>query len=694
MFGKLLVANRGEIACRVMRTARRMGIRTVAVFSEADAKALHVEMADEAVAIGPPPARESYLRIDKIIDAAKRAGADAIHPGYGFLSENADFAEACAAAGIVFVGPTPAAIRAMGSKADAKRLMQAAGVPLVPGYHGEDQSEALLEAEATKIGFPVLIKASAGGGGRGMRAVERAEEFLAQLAAARREAEAAFGDGRVLLEKYLQRPRHIEVQLLGDTHGTLLHLGTRDCSIQRRHQKIVEEAPAPGLSDVTRERIHEAALSAGRAVNYTNAGTVEFIAEGTGPDPDFYFMEMNTRLQVEHPVTEQAYGVDLVEQQLLVAAGAKLTLTQKGLQPRQHAIEVRLCAEDPLNDFRPTVGRIHRWHMGARFGEDRRCDSGFKAGDTIGSDYDNLIAKVIAWGSNRDAALGRLAATLASMALTGIGTNLELLRRILAHPSFIAADLDTGFLERHRADVLPPPGDTVADAVLVASIHAHTLDRTERDADALRGTDPRSPWHQCRGFRLNGTAKTTYRLLHQGQAHEVQIAHEPGGHDQVVMPDGTLLSTVVSPRDIGGISRPLAPDDVIVQVSFGAGVSARVINALILQSGARRQVTLQHDPRPHDLLLVDPHAPPDATATAADRIAAPIPGTVLRVDVAEGDVVARGKVLVVMEAMKTEIRIAAPADGTVARVLVKPGDMVQDGMELVQLSHDDAKPGA
>jgi 3-methylcrotonyl-CoA carboxylase alpha subunit len=689
MFEKLLIANRGEIACRVMRTARGMGIRTVAVFSDADAKALHVEMADEAVHIGPSPARDSYLRADRIIDAAKRTGAQAIHPGYGFLSENADFAEACAAAGIVFVGPSPAAIRAMGSKAEAKRLMQAAGVPLVPGYHGEDQSDALLAEEAARIGFPVLIKASAGGGGRGMRAVERAEDFAAQLAAASREAEAAFGDGRVLLEKYLQRPRHIEVQLLGDTHGTLLHLGTRDCSIQRRHQKIVEEAPAPGLSDATRERIHQAALAAGRAVNYSNTGTVEFIAEGIGEDPRFYFMEMNTRLQVEHPVTEMVYGIDLVEQQLRVAAGERLTLAQDALVPEYHAIEVRLCAEDPRQDFRPSVGRIYGRQWDSSFSTSTRFDDGFRVGDRITPYYDNLLGKIIVWEPTREAAVEALGLTLAWYAVGGLQTNLELLRRIIAHPEFRSADTDTGFIARNVVDLIParrhPPQLVSVIAALCQDAMARAAVRRLRTGSS----DHSSPWNGLEGFRLLGRSYRVISIGIGGEHHTVRLSYRSDGTWVQCAGEDMVLGSI-SPWRLHGPdifpARALTEDDAFVAGSISAQGRFESAQAMVLRDGNAWQITVQDDPEPYDLTLLDPYAPPEAAAAAADRIAAPIPALVARVDVAAGDAVTRGQVLAMLEAMKTEIRITAPADGIVDAVLVTAGQQVAEGTELVRLA--------
>ena len=671
MFGKLLIANRGEIACRVIRTAQKMGIPTVAVFSEADAYALHTQLASEAVLIGPAPARSSYLRIDRIIAAAKQTGADAIHPGYGFLSENPLFAEACEQAGIVFVGPPASAMRAMGSKAEAKRLMQDAGVPLVPGYHGVDQSDALLAGKAAMIGFPVMIKASAGGGGRGMRAVGRAEDFLAALAAARREAEAAFGDGRVLVEKCLQRPRHIEVQVLADTHGNILQLGTRDCSIQRRHQKIIEEAPAPGLSEATRNALGAAAIAAAKACNYVNAGTVEFIAEGSSDDPDFYFMEMNTRLQVEHPVTEAVCDIDLVELQLRIAAGESLADLQPDLRARGHAIEARLCAEDPEHDFRPSTGRIEDLFL-PESSRVLRFDFGFQSGDIVTSHYDSLLAKVIAFGATREEARLRLADVLRFARIAQPVTNLTLLRRIVAHEAFAQAELDTDFLARHAAALLPPRQPPPAAAWAAAALHrAHQ----QLDPDAQPWvSDPEDPWVTLKGFRIAGSSGIRIALRAGETRHEL-VVHAGNRECSVRLPDSESVAR----------SRPRRGSIMV----DGLRVLAKQT-----ESSGEIQVALGGDPELHRFQVIDLYAPPGADTSGPDRIAAPIPGTILRVDVAAGDVVARGKVLVVMEAMKTEIRIAAPADGTVARVLVKPGDMVQEGMELVQLTHDDAKPGA
>ncbi|HJS85487.1 MAG TPA: acetyl-CoA carboxylase biotin carboxylase subunit, partial [Acetobacteraceae bacterium] len=460
MIRTLLIANRGEIAVRVARTARRMGIETVAVFSEADAGAMHVQAADRAVLIGPAPARESYLAIDRIIEAARRTGADAVHPGYGFLSENPAFAEACAEAGLIFVGPPAEAMRAMGSKSSAKALMRQAGVPVLPGYDGEAQEPGFLADQAARVGFPVVIKAVSGGGGRGMRVVERAGDFGTALASARQEAASAFGDDRVLIERYLARPRHIEVQVFADTHGNAVHLFERDCSAQRRHQKVIEEAPAPGLDPVRREAMGAAAVACARAVGYVGAGTVEFVADADG----FYFLEMNTRLQVEHPVTEMVTGFDLVEWQLRVAAGETLPASGDAIRLRGHAIEARLYAEDPARDFAPSVGRIVALRLPQ--GEGVRVDAGVRAGDAVSVHYDAMIAKVICHGATREEALARLRRALAETEIAGVASNLDLLARIAAHPAFAAGGIDTGFIGREAASLLapqrPPPPDVLA----------------------------------------------------------------------------------------------------------------------------------------------------------------------------------------------------------------------------------------
>ncbi len=646
MFSTILIANRGEIACRVIRTARRLGIRSIAVFSEADANAMHVRHADEAHFIGAAPARESYLRGDVILDVARRTGAQAIHPGYGFLSENAEFAEACAAAGIAFIGPPAAAIRAMGSKAESKRLMVAAGVPTVPGYHGEDQDDALLAAAAARIGFPVLIKASAGGGGKGMRPVLRAEDFGPELAGARREAQAAFGDQRMLLEKYLQRPRHVEVQVFGDQHGRITHLHTRDCSLQRRHQKVIEEAPAPDLSDALRARLHEAAENAARAVGYTNAGTVEFIVEGD----DAFFLEMNTRLQVEHPVTEEITGLDLVEWQLRVAAGEALPAHWP--PPAQgHAMEARLYAEDPTQDFRPSVGRLTELVL--PHGPIVRVDAGVEAGDAVSSHYDPMIAKLIAFGDTRDAALDGLSAGLDATHVEGLRSNAILLRRLLRDSAFRAGAPDTGHIARHAATLLAPlpPAPDWMLALAVATWCSF----------ADKGSE--GAWHANTGFRLFGDAEIALRLSTEGVVHDLLARPRPHGA-QVRLGQGPWLEARVRPGGgtVDGVPYTALIDTVIMpewRVVMGSEVWW--------------------------LKPLDPYAPASTAATADNRLAAPIPGRVVAVQCAVGDAVTAGQVLVLLEAMKTEIRLTAPRDGKVAAVNCAPGDSVDEGTELVTL---------
>ena len=652
MIDTLLIANRGEIAVRIIRTARRLGIRSVAVFSEADAGAMHVREADEAHLIGPAPAAQSYLRGEAILEVARRAGAEAIHPGYGFLSENADFAQACANAGIAFVGPPPAAIRAMGSKAESKRLMVAAGVPTVPGYHGEDQSDIRLAAEAAQIGFPVLIKASAGGGGKGMRPVHSAESFSAELAGARREAAAAFGDDRMLLEKYLQRPRHVEVQVFGDMHGRVTHLHTRDCSLQRRHQKVIEEAPAPNLSDTLREQLHEAAQNAARAVGYTNAGTVEFIVEGE----DAFFLEMNTRLQVEHPVTEMITGLDLVEWQLRVAGGEALPKEWPPV-PDGHAVEARLYAEDPAQEFRPSVGRLRRLRLPWP-GDGVRVDAGVEEGDVVTSHYDPMIAKVIAMADDREAALDGLAGALRGIEVAGVTTNLALLRRLLAQPDFRAERFDTGLIARH-AETLLRPADPAPPAALAVAV-----------ADWLRNQagSPEHPWSRSDGWRLHGAAAIVSRWSSQGLVRQAIARPGPAGLE--VSLDGALPVTVALATHLPAVTAVI--DGVAHRVEIDA------------EDNREWRVTL--DGEPHALTWLDPYAPADAATATENRLTAPIPGRVVAVLVAPGDAVKRGDPLLLLEAMKTEIRIAAPRDGVVETLGCAAGDSVEEGTELITLA--------
>jgi 3-methylcrotonyl-CoA carboxylase alpha subunit len=668
LFGKILIANRGEIACRVIRTARRMGIATVAVYSEADHNALHAEAADEAWPIGPAPARDSYLNIEAVLDAARNSGAEAVHPGYGFLSENADFAEACEAAGIVFIGPPASAMRMMGSKAEAKDLMHRHGVPLVPGYHGADQSPARLLDEAERIGFPVLIKASAGGGGRGMRVVGSEAELAAALGGAKREAEAAFGDGRVLLEKYLPWPRHIEVQIFADRHGNTVHLFERDCSIQRRHQKVLEEAPAPGLDKARRRAMAEAAVAAARAVGYVGAGTVEFIAEGG----DFFFIEMNTRLQVEHAVTEAVTGLDLVEWQFRVAAGDPLPVCQPDLVSRGHAIEARLYAEDPERGFLPQSGTLH----GLRFPppELARVDTGVRQGDTVTPFYDPMIAKIIAWGEDRAAAVGRLRRALAETAVLGVGTNLEFLARVAAHPEFASGAVDTGFIERHRA-ALVPPRRSAPDTVLAAAALSRLLAREDAaKAAASRSGDPFSPWTQADAWRLNGR-----------------------GHQELIFRDGTEERLVFA-RDEAG-SWLLQFDD---RAILAAGERRAEGAFSMLLDGVRKQITvLDHraetavflDGENWRLTEIDPLAARAGEDPTAGRLTAPMPGRVTQLMVEPGTSVRRGQPLIVIEAMKMEHTVTAPTDGVVEAVRFRPGDLVEEGAELIALMPEHREPG-
>ena len=658
MFRRILIANRGEIACRIIRTARRMGIVAVAVYSDADRGARHVAEADAAYRIGPPPARESYLDIGAILHAARASGAEAIHPGYGFLSENAAFAEACAAAGIVFIGPGAAAIRAMGSKSAAKTLMERAGVPLVPGYHGADQDAATLSRAAAAIGYPVLIKASAGGGGKGMRIVERAEDFAPALEGAQREALASFGDGTVLVEKYLIRPRHIESQVFADSHGTTLALYERDCSIQRRHQKIIEEAPAPGIGEAERAAIATAAIAAARAVEYVGAGTVEFIHA----DGRFYFMEMNTRLQVEHPVTEMITGLDLVEWQLRVAAGERLPAVPPC---RGHAIEARIYAEDPARGFLPAIGRIHHLREPAASAQ-VRVDSGVRAGDAIRVEYDPMIAKLIVHGEDRAEAIRRLAAALGAFEVAGVATNLALLRAIAGHAEFAAAAPDTGFIDRHPdllAAAPPPPAAAIAAAVLAL------LHQNEAAARAAAGDDPHSPWAACDGFSPVLALPLSFTLRAGDASHAlVATAAGPGAWRLAIDGAEHLLAGTVDGAairlDLDGAIHP--------------GAFAREGEALsVFLDGAA-----------HAFHLVDPYRPPGGEEAVGGRVIAPIPGTVARLLAEPGARVGHGAALVVLEAMKMELTLTAPADGTVEAVHVAVGEMVAEGQELLAFVAD------
>jgi len=663
MFQKILIANRGEIACRVAATARRMGVRTVAVYSDADARARHVAACDEAVRIGPAAPRESYLRGDRIIEAARATGAQAIHPGYGFLSENEDFAQACADAGLVFIGPPAGAIRAMGLKAAAKQLMETARVPLVPGYHGARQEPELLAREAERIGYPVLIKASAGGGGKGMRVVTAAAGFEAALASCRREAMSSFGDDAVLVERYLTRPRHIEIQVFADAHGNCLHLFERDCSVQRRHQKVLEEAPAPGMSEQRRREMGEAAIAAARAVGYVGAGTVEFIAEPDGEgDLRFYFMEMNTRLQVEHPVTEAITGLDLVEWQLRVAAGERLPLAQAELRIRGHAIEARLSAENPEANFMPSTGTlaVFRTPPAVRFTRgDVRLDAGVVEGDAITPHYDPMIAKLIVWGADRAEALARLDAALGHTHIVGLHTNVAFLRRVVCSRSFAQADLDTALIERERAALFDAPPLPLELTVAGVVAHALASERALEDAD---------PWSRRDGWRMQGAARRRFDVVVQGRHHVAALERTHDGDARLTIGERQWRFEAAA---LGADRHDVTLDE--QRHRLAAYAEGERITVFTPEGTA---VAQEFDPIAH---AAD-------GAVEGGRLTAPMPGRVIAFLARPGDTVQRGQPLAVMEAMKMEHTIHAPRDGTVAELLYAVGDQVGEGGELLRLA--------
>jgi 3-methylcrotonyl-CoA carboxylase alpha subunit len=666
MFTKILIANRGEIACRVAATARRLGIATVAVYSDADAQAKHVAACDESVRLGPAPAKESYLCADKIIAAALATGAQAIHPGYGFLSENAGFAQACADAGLVFIGPPASAIDAMGSKSAAKALMEKAAVPLVPGYHGERQESDFLRAEADRIGYPVLLKASAGGGGKGMRVVERSEDFEAALASCKREAISSFGDDRVLVEKYLTRPRHIEIQVFADSHGHCVYLFERDCSVQRRHQKVLEEAPAPGMSCGRRAAMGEAAVAAARAVGYVGAGTVEFIANQDG---SFYFMEMNTRLQVEHPVTEMITGLDLVEWQLRVASGEPLPLKQEQLRIQGHAIEARIYAENPEKGFLPAIGTLTRMRSapaveftlaapGATQPAAVRIDAGVREGDAISPFYDPMIAKLIVWGADRDAALRNMARALAQYQVVGLATNIGFLQRLIAGQAFATADLDTGLIERHRDSLFPSPVAPTADTLALAT--AALLQQEQRHQDS------RDPWAQTSGWRLNTRLQRSLNFEDDSGNSEVRIDYAGDGRQWQLQ--------------IGGNTHTLALHAANTD-SVRISLDGRTLQADVAWEG--EGLHLFDGRRQHSLRLPDPMAHAGHAEAEGGRLTAPMPGKIVALLVEQGASVTQGTPLLIMEAMKMEHTIAAPSAGTVEALRYAVGDQVAEGAQLL-----------
>ncbi|MBR0950842.1 acetyl/propionyl/methylcrotonyl-CoA carboxylase subunit alpha [Bradyrhizobium canariense] len=654
-FRTLLIANRGEIACRVIRTARAMGLRTVAVYSEADRDAMHVALADEAVLLGPARARDSYLNAERLIEAARKTGAEAIHPGYGFLSENAEFAQACFDAGLVFVGPTAGMMTAMGSKSGSKALMEKAGVPLVPGYHGEAQDEATLAKAAEKVGFPILVKASAGGGGRGMRIVRSADELAPAIVSAKREAKAAFGDDRMLIEKYVDNPRHIEVQVIGDSHGNLLSLFERECTLQRRHQKVVEEAPSPTLNAAQRETVCAAARKAAGAVNYVGAGTIEFVSDGK----DVFFIEMNTRLQVEHPVTELITGIDLVEWQLRVAFGEALPLKQDEIRLNGHAVEARVYAENPTRNFMPSVGKISTWRLPAETGG-LRIDAGYREGDTVSPYYDAMLAKMIAWAPTRDVAIERLNRGLEESDVRGIVTNIPFLSALMTHPKVRANAIDTGFIERELAvltQATPAPGELELCAAVAAVIN------DERKAAQAEAS---SPW-QTFGWMPVGRRQRNFAFraghgVHHGPEQKITLNYGSGPSTLVI--GERELAFAIAARDNGF---DLTLDG--VRSSVAAVIDG---HELYLRTRNGR----------FDLHLVDPFGGETEEQTGADKIAAPLPGTVVAVLAEEGAKLEKGAPILTLEVMKMEQTLRAPYAGVLKSIKCKVGDIVQEGVEL------------
>lgn len=677
MFDKILIANRGEIACRVIRTARRMGIRTVAVYSEADADAQHVRQADEAWPIGGPRPADSYLRGEAIIEVAQRSGAQAIHPGYGFLSENADFADAVAAAGLAFIGPPGASMRAMGSKAGAKELMQAAGVPVVPGYTGEDQSPDLLRREADRIGYPLMIKAAHGGGGKGMRIVRASEAFLPNLESCQREARNAFGRDRVLLERYVESPRHIEIQVFADGHGNALHLGERECSAQRRYQKVLEEAPSPFVTPALREAMGAAAVQAARAIDYVNAGTVEFIVDPAGA---FFFMEINTRLQVEHPVTEMVTGLDLVEWQLRVAAGEALPLAQDQVRRDGHAIEVRLYAEDPDAGFLPGSGTLRVLRL-ATPGAHVRIDSGVIEGDTVTIFYDPMIAKLVVHDRDRPAALARLREALARCAIEGPKSNVAFLERLARHPAVVDGTIDTGYLDRHLDEFTGDAGDDPGPFVAAAVVALLQDEGATRAAAAASG-DPHSPWATADGWRL-GHAGQRRLVLREGESRLELDAHGAGGHYEIARAGRTVR--------VQGARLVHAPGE------GPAALADAWLEARYDGVGLRHRVDTSAGDGPQRIVLHDGHrrwryervpayeAEQAGAGDGGHRVAAPMPGRIVLLRASVGERVVEGQELVVMEAMKMELSLKAPRDGTIGGVRTREGEFVEADAVLVEL---------
>ncbi|MEN8259159.1 MAG: biotin carboxylase N-terminal domain-containing protein [Pseudomonadota bacterium] len=665
MFNRVLIANRGEIACRVIRTCKRLGIETAAVYSDADAGALHVTLADQAYRIGPAPARESYLNGTAIVQAAEKAGAEALHPGYGFLSENAAFSEACTTAGFVFIGPLADAIRLMGSKSDAKRLMAQHGIPVIPGYHGEAQDNATLAREAVKLGFPLLVKAAAGGGGKGMRLVQSAAELKSAVESARREALASFGDDRLLLEKYILRPRHVELQVFADRHGNTLHLFERDCSLQRRYQKLIEEAPAPGLDETLRANLAKAAVAAARAAAYVGAGTVEFIVDENG---GFYFMEMNTRLQVEHPVTEAITGLDLVEWQLRVAAGEPLPLVQSEIRRHDHAVEARVYAESPVRDFMPSAGRL----VLLRMPEEDACvrvECGVRQGEAIGVYYDPLIAKIIVTGEDRATAIAGLHKALSETRIAGVESNRDFLLTVTAHPEYRERACDTGFIKRHHDELLPRSGPMPDRIPVLASLYLMLQRRTEAQEMARRSPDPYSPWHQTDAWWLNLENYLSFCFRIGDAITEIKV-YPRGDRCTVRVPEGEMAASA----ELDGNGDLVAwLDDRRIQASVVA-----VEKTLTVITKEATWLLNLHNPLPVE----------ESDQTGQGRVLAPLPGRITEIAVAEGNAVSKGDRLLILEAMKLEYPVTAPVDGTVTRLRVAAGQQVSEGDVLLVVEHE------
>ncbi len=668
MFHKILIANRGEIACRVIRTARKMGIRTVAVYSDADRDALHVSMADEAIHIGAAPSRDSYLQFDRVIDAARKTGAQAIHPGYGFLSENAEFCKACKDNNIVFIGPPVGAIEAMGSKSAAKQIMEKAGVPLVPGYHGQDQSSEILKRTADDMGYPVLLKAAAGGGGKGMRQVWNENEFDEALAAAKRESLNAFGDDTMLVEKYLTQPRHVEIQVFCDQQGEAVYLFERDCSVQRRHQKVIEEAPAPGMTPELREAMGQAAIQAAQAINYEGAGTVEFLLDSDG---SFYFMEMNTRLQVEHPVTEMISGQDLVEWQLRVAAGEPLPLLQHQLQINGHAFEARIYAEDPENDFLPVTGTLS-FVQTPDTNDNVRVDTGVRQGDEVSVYYDPMIAKLIVWDEDRDKALARLAKALSEYRISGMTTNIDFLYNLARCAPFRDADLDTGFIEKHHAVIFHDSDYEVEKDLPLAALYLLLKQEEIAQQRASQSRDTTSPWNQTNAWRSVAEDVHTLNILFHDQEYVLSVEQKQLGN--------------ITRYSINHNGQTVVAQGILEGSTLRANLDGYQFTASVAEHDGSYSLYTQY------AALTFSEAKPDLGDLDADSgaggLIAPMNGTMVTLLVEPGSSVQKDDALLVMEAMKMEHTIRAPADGTVNAFYYQPGELVDGGTELVDFSAD------